>query len=337
MKKIDEKELHDLFAEFKNNNQAAYNELYKKYYSLVYGIAFSVMKNKEDSEDIVNEVFTKIYKIDKEKLPVSGESSWLFTVTRNECFSTIRKAKQNVSIDEIYEVPSKSQEIEEIIDIDYYNKIISKLSEQEKTIVSLKILSNFTFSKISQIMGIPIGTVQWKYYKAMNSLKISISGLAGATIAFMIVFLRREKIMREQPYKASNNKEEANKSTNIDNVSDEYNAIAQEGASQSSSKAALSDAEPGKVQESATAPQEVQNELNNSQVETNQTENNQAETNQNEETTTNVQVESTPNIENKKGLDNFSVAGITIGIACLIIFTIFFTKYQQKLNKKSSK
>lgn len=326
MKKIDEKELHDLFAEFKNNNQAAYNELYKKYYSLVYGIAFSVMKNKEDSEDIVNEVFTKIYKIDKEKLPVSGESSWLFTVTRNECFSTIRKAKQNVSIDEIYEVPSKSQEIEEIIDIDYYNKIISKLSEQEKTIVSLKILSNFTFSKISQIMGIPIGTVQWKYYKAMNSLKISISGLAGATIAFMLVFLRREKIVREKPYKA--NKNEAEERASYSN--------------KSSTKDAEVDESPRFGQASEAAPQENNNEQEIKQADTAKTnvtqeEKTKTEDNQVQETITSVQVEEPQNNENKKGWDNFSVAGISIGIACLIIFTIFFTKYQQKLNKKSSK
>lgn len=315
MKKIDEKELHDLFTEFKNSNQSAYNKLYEKYYSLVYGIAFSIMKNKEDSEDISNEVFTKIYKIDKEKLPVSGESSWLFTVTRNECFSCIRKVKQNISIDEIYEVPSKSQEIEEIIDIDYYNKIISKLSEQEKTIVSLKILSNFTFSKISQIMNIPIGTVQWKYYKAINSLKISISGLAGATIAFMLVFLRREKLLKEKAYLSNKNskgeniqKDNNNVNSNVDNIKESY-----QDASSSELKNTASEINENKNETVKEDNKEKENDIN---------------------TVIEIQPKTSSNAEK---IDAFSIAGIACGVVLITIFIIFFTKYQQKLHKKTSK
>ncbi len=43
MKKIDEKELHEIFNEFKGRSQSAYNKLYEKYYKLVYGIALSVL------------------------------------------------------------------------------------------------------------------------------------------------------------------------------------------------------------------------------------------------------------------------------------------------------
>ena len=268
MKKIDEKELNYLFSELKNKSQSAYNMLYEKYYKLVYGIAFSVMKNKEDSEDITNEVFTKIYRLDKEKLPVSNEASWLFTVTRNECFTYLRKTRQNISIDEIYEVPSASQEIQEIIDTEYYNKLISGLSEQEKTIISLKILSNFTFSKISQIMNIPIGTVQWKYYKAINSLKISISGLIGATIAFALVILRREKIQNEKPY--LNNYEEknidsANKTTyDSDSKASETASEVQEESSKTNTKSINDVIESDKnIQSTETISNTIEKNTNN--------------------------------------------------------------------------
>jgi RNA polymerase sigma-70 factor (ECF subfamily) len=309
LKKIDEKELHDLFNGFKERNQSSYNQLYEKYYKLVYGIAFSVMKNKEDSEDIANEVFTKIYRLDKEKLPVSNEASWLFTVTRNECFSYLRKSRQNISIDEIYEVPSKSQELEGIIDSEYYNKLISGLSEQEKTIISLKILSDFTFSKIAQIMNLPIGTVQWKYYKAINSLKVSIGSLAGAAIAFMLVFLRREKISKETPYtNTEKEKSETYKSTKnseIDNVSE-----AQDSAASQINVATSS----------------IENNINEKSMAT-----------ADSEKASVITEIASPAAENIHSIDVYSVAGITIGIAFLIIFIIFFKKYQQKFLKKKSK
>ena len=206
MEKINKKELHSIFTELRNENKEVYNILYEKYYKLVYGVAFSILKNKEDSEDITNDVFTKIYKMEKEKLPVSNEASWLYIVTKNECFMHLRKTKANISIDEIYDIPSDSKEMQEIVDIEYYNKLISKLSEQEKTIVSLKVLSNFTFDKIAKIMGIPIGTVQWKYYKAINSLKISISSLTGAIIAFILILAGKDKFSMPSELNPKNEK-----------------------------------------------------------------------------------------------------------------------------------
>ena len=316
MKKIDEKELHDLFNGFKERNQSAYNQLYEKYYKLVYGIAFSVMKNKEDSEDIANEVFTKIYKLDKEKLPVSNEASWLFTVTRNECFSYLRKSRQNISIDEIYEVPSKSQEIEEIIDSEYYNKLIAGLSEQEKTIISLKVLSDFTFSKIAQVMNLPIGTVQWKYYKAINSLKVSIGGLVGAATAFMLVVLRRDKISKEAPYANKENKEkESYKNSNINESAK---------TSENIDAASTQKEETINSGEEATANVPEQNgEITNNTI---------------EGTTYNTVVQQDSNIaRDDHKIDTYSAVGITIGIIFLIIFVIFFKKYQQKFLKKKSK
>lgn len=326
MKKIDEKELHELFKEYKERNQMAYNKLYEKYNKLVYGIAFSIMKNKEDSEDITNEVFTKIYKLDKEKLPVSNEASWLFTVTRNECFSTLRKSRQNICIDEIYEVPSKSQEIQEIIDTEYYNKLISGLSEQEKTIISLKILSNFTFSKISQVMNIPIGTVQWKYYKAINSLKISVGGLIGATIAFALVFLRREKISNEKPYTNKGYKEKDKVQGNNNNDLQINEEIEKQDTIVNKSSEAQENSS-SQVQENISS--EIQKN-NNSDVQ-------ESDKSLNSEIVYSTTPLESKTTDNKNIFDAFTITASIVGIIFLIIFIIFFKKYQQKLKKKTSK
>ena len=152
----------------------SYDFFYKEYYSLIYGIVFSILKNKENTEDVVQEIFMKIYNLDKTKLPDKGTLSWIYTVSKNETFNYLRRKKQEVNIDDIYELQEESSEIEEIIDIHTYNKIISGLTEKEKEIVSLKILSNLTFKKIGQMLQMPTATVQWKYYKAVNSLKISL-------------------------------------------------------------------------------------------------------------------------------------------------------------------
>lgn len=73
MKNIDEKELHEIFDKMRKDDKKSYEELYKKYYKLVYNIAFSILKNKENAEDISQNVFIKIGNLKKEKLPNSYE------------------------------------------------------------------------------------------------------------------------------------------------------------------------------------------------------------------------------------------------------------------------
>ncbi len=68
-RKINVKELKNLFAEIKNNNNIAFEKFYSKYDKLVLKITYSILKNKNDAEDVMQLVFEKIYSMNKEKLP----------------------------------------------------------------------------------------------------------------------------------------------------------------------------------------------------------------------------------------------------------------------------
>ncbi len=300
MNKVNQKELHEIFQNLRNKKQNAYNKLYENYYKLVYGIVFSIIKNKPDAEDLTHEIFTKIYKLDVDKLPESHEASWLFTVSKNECLLFLRKSKPNISIDEIYEMPDNSNAIDSVVDSEYYNKLISGLKEDEKIIVSLKVLSNFTFRKISQVMNIPIGTVQWKYYNAISSLKISIGSLAGAVLAFIFVIARGE-FWKKKEYLNDNRKNDT-----INDATDSANEqIEQEN-------------------QEATKTEESKKDINDTQ-----------EIENNQEIKTITEVNSNEN--NIAKIDGFQAGFTCLGIALFVIFIIFFKKYQQKLKVKSSK
>jgi len=311
LNKINKKELHEIFQSLRNKNQNAYNNLYEKYYKLVYGIVFSIIKNQADSEDVTHEIFTKIYKLDINKLPENHEASWLFTVSKNECLLFLRKSKPNISIEEIYEIPENTNGIDDVIDKDYYNKLISGLKEDEKIIVSLKVLSNFTFKKISQVMNIPIGTVQWKYYNAINSLKVSIGSLVGAALAFIIVIARGEFWKEKEYLKDNKEKNISDNNTETDNYKNQEETEIQ-------------------GQDGSSVIQNIENQAS---------ENEKEDTNSISETTTSSEVENTTDVQGNSlnNFDGIQIASLTIGITLLVIFIIFFKKYQQKLKKKSSK
>lgn len=196
MKKINEKELHQIFEDLKQNKEKSFNELYEKYNKLIYCIAFSILKNKENSEDIVQIVFTKIYKLEKEKLPTSNEASWLYSLTKNEALNYIRKQKNDMSLDELDYIAYEDREFEKIIDKDTYNRMMEKLDKEEKEIVSLKILADMKFKDIAKLLNMPIGTVQWKYYTALHSLKLIIGNIS-IFILGITLFIANKQLTRQ--------------------------------------------------------------------------------------------------------------------------------------------
>lgn len=186
MKIQERNKINQLFEEFKNGNKEVLEEIYNKYHKTIYGIAFSILKNKDDSEDIVQSVFIKIHTLDNSKLPKENVSSWLYTLTKNEALQFLRKQKSNIDLDSIYDLVDNNNEIDKLINKETYNKLISKLNPKEKEIVSLKIISNLSFEEISQLLGEKIGTVKWRYYKSIYALRLLLSNLSMSIVTFLI-------------------------------------------------------------------------------------------------------------------------------------------------------
>lgn len=192
------KKLEELFKEIKQGNNQSMQDLYEKYKSLVYGVAFSILKNREDSEDIVQIVFLKIFRLEKEKLPTKNAATWVYSVTKNETLNFLKNKKEEFNIDELYYITSDNKELDAIIEIDSYNKMIAKLPLKEQEILSLKILSKLSFKEISMILNIPIGTVQWRYYKGVHTLKLLLSNLSMFIIMMLTFILKKQTIRKKQ-------------------------------------------------------------------------------------------------------------------------------------------
>lgn len=214
MGKIKEKELKELFIEIKNNNKIAFEKLYSKYNKTVYGIAFSILKNKPDSEDVVQTVFTKIYTLEKDKLPKDKIGSWLYSVTKNETLLLLRKKDNSVNLEDIYSIKDENNEIYKFISQDSYNRLINSLNPKEQEVVSLKLLSNLTFKEIGSLLGESTNTVKWRYYKAIHTLKITLSNLSMFIITFVfgIMILKNDKkelpVIKDDQNNINSNKNE---------------------------------------------------------------------------------------------------------------------------------
>jgi len=300
MNKINENELKKFFIEIKKNNKSKFEEFYLKYNKLIYGVAFSIVKNKPDTEDIVQIAFTKIYTLEKEKLPSEKYASWLYSLAKNEAISFLRTKRNNVKLEDIYELENENNEINKIIEEDRYKKIISKLNSKEQEIVSLKILSNFSFNEISKMLNLPSSTVKWKYYKALHTLELLIGNICMFILTFIISLKNIFTKHKEIPKKEHIQNEQSNQNTDVNRLNE--------------------DSENKKMED--------QKDFNSIIV------NNIIENSASNGIIVNEEIDINTNNQSL----NLIMLGISgIFLMCTIIFSVFLIKYQLKSKNKTSK
>lgn len=299
--KIDKVKLHELMKKQISGEQVE-KELYQNYSNLVYKIAFSILKNKENAEDVMQNVFTKIVEMQKEKLPKEKEATWLYTVTKNEAISYIRKNQKEVCLEEIYEFIDEDTNIEDVIEKEDYQNLIRGLDKEEQEIISLKVLSKLKFRQIAILLNMPIGTVQWKYYRAVKALKISLGNLT-TSLLFAIAYILSENTRK--------------KSSVQENI-----GIKNEQANQDSIQENVQESDNKKENEISKDKDAFDNERKNI-VESEKIENT-------------VQIpEVIPEIIQTNNYYLLGISGVFLIIS--IIFLIIFQKHQQKRKLNSSK
>ena len=346
MSKKDNEKIKSIFLKIKENDKKGLEELYNNSHKMVYGIAFSLVKNKEDAEDIMQIVFAKIQELDKTKLPSNKEMTWLYTLTKNETLNYLKKKKGEVSLETIYEIENKNNEIDKKIDSIEFNRLISKLDKKEQEIVSLKILSDLSFQEISQLLNEPVGTVKWRYYKSLRSIRRMLGSLAMFIITFVIgtkavltnvnTHKEQQEEMRAEDQLNTNEKEETQNTIREDTNHTNNQELQDEEQHKEMQDIVQEDTTNSTKQENTNKAEENSTQQNNIIESVIPSEN---------ETTSNTIMQENEikqgTIANEGMVENqISYVGIgLIGISVIffIMTIIFFIKYQLKTKKKLSK
>lgn len=144
-----------------------YEKLIKEYADMIYRIAIRYLKNKDDAEDIVQEVFMK-YVVNKTPFNNSEhEKYWIIRVTINLCNNEINSGRKRKTVisDKIYEYEEEIPFENSLFDL------IEKLSEKYRTVFELYYLQDFSVSEISKILRITEASVRQRLMRARNKIK----------------------------------------------------------------------------------------------------------------------------------------------------------------------
>lgn len=157
------------------HDQQAYAELYQKYKGLVYSQVLGMLKQDDQVDDIVIEVFTKAFKNLHQYQPTGSFKSWITSIARNHTLDFFRKKNTKaVSLDDdtnsITEVEDDSQGVlQDIIkeeEIASLRHMIEALKPKYRTLIELRYYEEKSYDEIAEIVALPLGTVKAQLFRA---------------------------------------------------------------------------------------------------------------------------------------------------------------------------
>jgi len=158
----------------------AFAELVTRYKKLIYNVIYNMIDNREEVNDIAQEVFIKIYRsLGKYNLEYKF-STWSVRIATNHCVDVLRKKKADeISIDEAIGVSSNFDTPEE----DYLKKEkrqrinyeLSKLPDKYRIPLILFHKNGLSYEEISQILNEPMSIIKNRLYRARLMLKEALS------------------------------------------------------------------------------------------------------------------------------------------------------------------
>jgi RNA polymerase sigma-70 factor (ECF subfamily) len=164
-----------LVEKAKEGNEGAFNFLMNKYYPRVYASLFSFTKSKEDSEDLAQQTFMRVWDQINSFRGDSAFFTWVYRIAINLAKNFVasanyRKQSLNSSIDEFEMDFSSFNDVESLLIHDESLKKISNyvdtLPESLKTSFILREESGKTYEEISEMTDTPIGTVRSRIFRA---------------------------------------------------------------------------------------------------------------------------------------------------------------------------
>lgn len=187
---------YELLTRLRNGDMLAFDRVYELYSHKLFSFVFKILKNEAEADDIVQEVFVKIWesrhKLDDYKLL----NSYIFTIAYNNSIDLIRKRISNTKYMEHLKNSAVINFTPTIISQIEFNelnikaeKLVANLPERQKQVYLLHREEGLTYHEIAEQLGISKNTVENHMVKALKYLRQNMENSLLINMLFVSLFL----------------------------------------------------------------------------------------------------------------------------------------------------
>lgn len=187
--------LEEILARLADSNQAALEELFDYYYPRLYNFSKAFLKLEESIDDILQEVFVRIWENRRHIKQSYTFESYIFTITRNKLLNELRSRLNNQKTrDRIFQsavareyLPFEAVEFDELAQKVEF--LIEELPARQKEIFKLSRIEGLSHKEIAEKLNITPKTVEYHITQAILYLKEKLKAFGLMSLLYFYLFL----------------------------------------------------------------------------------------------------------------------------------------------------
>ncbi|MGB0838836.1 MAG: RNA polymerase sigma factor [Chitinophagales bacterium] len=176
-KQLSDKELIAQIVE--TGETSLFGELYDRYANKVYRKCISMVKNKEDAQDLSHDILVKAFLNISKFAGNSSFSTWVYAITYNQCIDFLRKRQKKRVVE--FEPQKETIDIEDTdgieekiifdIEVERLQELMDKVSEDDKAILLMKYQDEMSIEDIRMVLDLQASAVKMRLKRARDRLR----------------------------------------------------------------------------------------------------------------------------------------------------------------------
>ncbi len=179
----------ELIEKIQAGDHVAFKKLFDDYKAMVFHICLNMLSNRQEAEDITQDVFFKAYKSIKRFRAESKLSTWLYRITVNHCLNNERRKKQErwISLDFIFQGQGEKNRGDQTLSViasgnspdvaleeserkRIVQKAINSLPKKQRIAVILHRYEGLSYKEIAEVMACSVASVESRLHRAKANL-----------------------------------------------------------------------------------------------------------------------------------------------------------------------
>ncbi|MBB6019502.1 RNA polymerase sigma-70 factor (ECF subfamily) [Paenibacillus sp. JGP012] len=183
--KSNSEEIEMLVERTKLGDKEAFASIIRNFEKPMYIYCYHILKNKEEAEDALQEIFIKVYEQIHKYRPNMTFSAWLYKIAYNYSLNQIRSRKRWFRFLDRYKYDQPEPSPQQIDSQTTMKDFLNLLTTEERHIIVLRAIHRYNFNEISEIMNMKPATVRKKYErlrKKIQTKEVNEGGTVNASI-----------------------------------------------------------------------------------------------------------------------------------------------------------
>lgn len=157
-------------------NSKEYNIAVNELSDHLYNFALKFLRNEEDAQDIVQDVFEKLW-INRKKVDNDKAKSWLFTTAHNGMINFINRSKKSIAMENEVLPDVVKAEVNIFESNEVVQRAVGILPPLQRSIILLRDLEGYSYDEIAATLSLSSSQVKVYLFRARKKIKKQLKGL----------------------------------------------------------------------------------------------------------------------------------------------------------------